>query len=58
MENNEDQQRVLSLEERVEIWLEDCYHPNSSRSMMEKNSEAYKLLSEFIKSQIEPKREN
>lgn len=58
MENNENPQPVLSLEDRIEKWLEDCYHPNSNRSMMEKNTEAYKLLSEVIKSQIESKRES
>lgn len=44
-----------TIEERIERWLDDCYHPNSTRSMLEKNSEAYRLLAEVLKERKEQK---
>ena len=44
-----------TLEERIERWLDDCYHPDSTRSVLEKNSEAYRLLSEVLKERMEKK---
>ena len=42
-----------TLDERIERWLDDCYHPDSTRSVLEKNSEAYRLLSEVLKERKE-----
>lgn len=42
-----------TLDERIERWLDDCYHPDSVRSVLEKNAEAYRLLSEVIKERKE-----
>lgn len=44
-----------TLEERIERWLDECYHPDSTRSMLEKNSEAYRLLDEVLKERKEQK---
>lgn len=44
-----------TIEERIERWLDDCYHPDSTRSMLEKNSEAYRLLAEVLKERKEQK---
>lgn len=52
---SEETQREMTLEDRIEHWLERCYHPNDNRSALEKNTEAYKLLSEVIKERREKK---
>ena len=44
-----------TLEERIERWLDDCYHPDSTRSVLEKNAEAYRLLAEVLKERKEQK---
>ncbi len=42
-----------TLDERIELWLDECYHPDSTRSVLEKNAEAYRLLTEVIKERKE-----